>query len=203
MGETCRRRVCGAILAAGPGTRMAGRTKQLIDLGGKPILQHAIDNAQSSSIDYLVIVLGHNSAEIIASIDAGTGRIVINPNFSAGQSSSLVTAIGAAPAGSDAVLILLGDQPGVTPAIIDRMADLFRRDAPLLMIPRYQGQRGNPVMIHRMLFPELQQLTGDIGARAVFDKHASDIEYVDFDFAAPPDIDTLADLSSVVQSYPG
>lgn len=182
---------------------MGSFPKQLLLLNGKWLLQHVIDNALDSNLGDLVIVLGHEFAQVRELIFEGMhGQVILNPHYRKGQSTSVRAGISSVAQSMDAAMVLLGDQPGVTSAVIDHMIDAYAHRRSALVVPRYAGQPGNPVIIDRSLFPEIRDLKGDAGAKPLFQKHASETEYVDFDFPAPPDIDTHDDLESMKAMLP-
>jgi molybdenum cofactor cytidylyltransferase len=189
------RGVTAIILAAGRSTR-AGTTKQLLDLHGKPLVQHAIDAAVASGAEAVVVVLGHDAERVRAAISPGRAMIVVNPDFASGQASSLAAGIKAVPAESGAAIILLGDQPGITPDLVNRVIDAWSETGAPIVVPVYQGQRGNPVLLDRALFAELQSLRGDTGARAIFARRHNAIHLLPIDPPPPPDIDTPADYEA-------
>jgi len=192
------RRVASVILAAGRATR-AGVTKQLLQLAGKPLLQHVLDNAAASRVDDIVIVLGHDQENIRRLVDTGSGRVAVNPAFESGQGSSLAAGIEALDESVDAAIILLGDQPGIRAEIIDAVIAAYVGRGASIVIPTYLGQRGNPVLFDRSLFQELQTIAGDTGARLLLGKRQAGIQTVPFDFAPPPDIDTMDDYQKMVE----
>lgn len=189
-------RVGAIVLAAGSASR-AGVTKQLLPLHGKPLVQHAIDNVAASSVDTGVIVIGHDAAAVESAIDPGEFAIVINESYATGQASSLVAGVWALPEWCDAAIVVLGDQPGIDSTVIDRVIKAAQQTTARIIAPTWQGVRGNPVLFRASLFPEIGKLTGDTGARALFEQHPNDIETIDFDRPMPMDIDTLEDFRMV------
>src|SRR5207302_10617386 len=137
--------ISGIVLAGGTSSRL-GRPKQLLDLGGRPILQHVLEAARAGGLDEVVVVLGHLAAEVAAALSLPPGaRTVVNPEYATGQASSLRTGLAAADPGSEAALILLGDQPGMRPADIEAVASAFRRGAGPVVQGSYRGVPGHPV----------------------------------------------------------
>ena len=197
----------GVILAAGASTRM-GRPKQLLPLAGRPLLQHVVDAAAASRLDEIVLVLGHAAEEIRAAITLPSRlpvRVVVNPEPAEGQSASLRLGLGAADPRASAAAVLLGDQPQVTRALIDRVAEAFLAgDAPAAR-PAWQGQGGDrvpghPVFLARRLWPEVEQLSGDQGARVLLAAHPEWLLEVACDKEPPGDIDDVDEYERAVDA---
>ncbi len=168
--------VVGVILAAGNSSRL-GRPKQLLSLGGRPVLAHTLDNAARSGLDGIVVVLGHEADAIRAAIDfaAAGARVVLNERYREGQSTSLRAGLDALPSEAGAAIFLLGDQPLIGPAILDAILAAYRRTGRPIVMPAYDGRRGNPALFARPLWPELARVVGDQGARGVLRAHADDV----------------------------
>ncbi len=190
-----RRPVAGIILAGGSSSRL-GRPKQLLPLAGRPLLAHTLDNAARSRLDELVVVLGHEAEAIRAQVDfaAARARVVVNDRYREGQSTSLHAGLAALSPETAAALFLLGDQPLIGPEIIDAILDVYARTGGSIVMPAYDGQRGNPVLFDRSLWPELRQISGDQGARGVLRAHTREVLEVPMSGAhATQDIDTAED----------
>jgi len=185
---------CAIVLAAGAGVRMGGRVKQLLPLGGRPLVQHPIDAAVAAGLEDLVVVLGHAAQEIAAALVLPAGAVVVvNPQYASGQSTSLRAGIDAMPASARAALVLLGDQPEVSPAAIRAVVEAHaRRGAPVVRAV-YGGRRSHPVLLDRAVWPGVRGLRGDRGARDLIGAHAARTELVDLDGAPPEAVDTPAD----------
>jgi molybdenum cofactor cytidylyltransferase len=196
----------GIVLAAGASLRM-GRPKQLLPLGDRCLLQRVLDAALASRLDELIVVLGDGAGEIRAALDLGTGgraRAVVNPDHAGGQSTSLRCGLRAAAERSQAAAVLLGDQPGVGAELIDRLAEAFLAAGAPLLRPVYReagGVPGHPVFLARRIWPRLEQLSGDLGARALLDERPDWLCTVEVAGAPPPDIDTWEDYQRVASSY--
>lgn len=171
--ENQNEQVGAVILAAGTSTRM-GRPKQLLPLGGTTLLARAIENVRSAGLAEIVLVLGA-SAEAIRrqlphSLLEGL-KIVVNPAYALGMASSLHEGLSALDSRIAAALIILGDQPLVRPQTLLQIIAGYHPSRAQIVIPSHQGQRGNPVLLGRQVFPEVMALEGDIGCRAIFSNH--------------------------------
>ena len=197
----------GIILAAGGSTRM-GRPKQLLQLAGKPLLQHAIDAAAASCLDEVIVVLGDRAEEIKSALRLSPGgkvRIVVNEEYSKGQSTSLRLGIRSADARSTVAAVLLGDQPFVTARLIDKIAAAFRTGDSPITRPVYVAANGDvvpghPVLIARRVWPDVERLEGEEGARALLAAHPDWLREVRMDGVPAADIDTEADYQRAVNA---
>jgi molybdenum cofactor cytidylyltransferase len=184
--------ISAVLLAAGRATRF-GQCKQLVPVDGKPLLQHALDHLRASNVDHVVIVLGAHADEIRDATAFDGEHVVVNPDFADGISTSIRAGLRALPDETEAALIVLGDQPYVSPRTINALIDEFRRTHAEVIVPTFNGQRGNPVIVNSALFPEMMQIRGDIGCRSLFGRHEVAKLAVD-DRDTLTDIDTPEDL---------
>lgn len=170
-------RVGAVVLAAGASERF-GATKQLLPWDGGTLLSHGVDVALASQAGPVVVVLGHQADACQAAVGDRPVQVVINPDWSQGQSSSVKAGLAALPSNLNAVLFLLADQPGITPAVINNLIARHRTTLAPVVWPEYEGRRGNPVLFDRATFPELMRLFGDTGGRPVLRTHAEQAERV-------------------------
>lgn len=200
--------IAGIILAAGRSSRL-GRPKQLLPLQGESLLRHTVRRALASSLDAVIVVVGHHAGEVRSAIADLPVRVVINPLAAKGQSTSVLAGLAALnhpPTHADdieAVVILLGDQPGVAPAVIDALIACWRETGAAIVAPRYRDGLGNPVLFDRRILSELTTLTGDIGARDIIraHQHAGDLTLLPVDGPAPPDVDTEEDYAALIATF--
>jgi len=190
----------GVILAAGSARRM-GQLKQLLPVAGKPMVQHVIDAAEQSRLDEIVLVLGHRADEIRqAVVLPAAARIVVNEHHATGQGGSLATGLRGCDERAGAAAILLGDQPGVTAALIDRVVAAFadqNTDARPILRPVYgaghgSGERtpGHPVILARAVWEAAMNIEGDSGARSLIADDPLRVLELPLDGPPPADIDT-------------
>lgn len=191
--------VCGIVLAAGQGTRMGERVKQLLPLGGAPLLQRAIDAASAADLTDLRVVLGHEAERIAAAIRVPAGgEVVVNPLHAEGQSTSLRAGLAAAPEGSRAALVLLGDQPEVRVDAIRTVIDWFWVHDATVVRAAYRGRPSHPVLLARRAWAGAEELRGDVGFRALLAAHAGRVDLAECGGEPPEDVDTLEDYERVV-----
>lgn len=185
------------MLGAGEGRRFGG-PKQLARLRGRPLLEYAIE-AQSlvPAIERIVVVLGAHAEEVMREVDLLDAEPVICAEWAEGQAASLRAGL-AELQDADAVVVTLGDQPGITPQVVAMIVDC--EESPHLAARAvYDGRPGHPVLIKRPLFPLLRELRGDVGARPVLEQQRiGKLEAAHL--CDPMDIDTRADLEAIAAS---
>jgi molybdenum cofactor cytidylyltransferase len=192
-------RIAAVILAAGASSRM-GRPKQLLDWGGTPLVRLAAETALAARLDPAIVVVGAARAAVAAALAGLSLRIVDNPAYAEGQSTSLRAGVAALGPEVGAAVVLLGDQPFVTAGMIARIVADWRTSGKPIVAPLYAGKRGNPVLFARTIFPELLRIQGDQGARGVLASDPSRVQLVPFDDPRPlADIDTPEDYDRLVR----
>ena len=189
-------RVAALILAAG-GSRRFGAPKLLARLEGKPLLQHALDAANASAAADVVVIVGDEADELLAAVRLGRARAVRNPDWRTGQASSLRAGVRAV-ATADAVIVLLGDQPRVRPSLVDAVLERQRATGCAAVVSSWKGQRSPPTLLHRSLWPGIESLHGDIGARDLL-AGLTDVEVVEVTrpLGSLEDVDSPDDLSQL------
>lgn len=161
-------KVAAVVLAAGRSTRFGPSNKLLAEVDGEPMVRHAVRAATASGVAETIVVTGHMAEAVEAALAGLPVRFVRNPDFAAGQSTSLRAGIAAVSPTSEAAVVMLGDMPRVTAATLDRVIAAYRPGAgALVVVPRHDGRRGNPVLWSRRFFRDLAALEGDTGARAL------------------------------------
>jgi molybdenum cofactor cytidylyltransferase len=165
--------IAGVVLAAG-GSQRLGRPKQLLMWQGRPFIRQACLNALTGGLAPLIVVTGAEAEQIAAAIDDLPVQIVHNPDWAAGQSTSMRAGLAALPQEAQGVMFLLSDQPQVGPDLIRGLVERFYAQRSPITAPQVSGRRGNPVLFARETFDALRQVQGDRGGRAVFSQFAVD-----------------------------
>lgn len=190
-------RVAGIVLAAGSSSRM-GRPKQLLPFRGHSLLECIVDSALNSSLCKVVVVLGHRVDELRPLLANRDVTVVVNDDYQRGQSSSIQAGLRAVREDVDAALFLLGDQPLITPETIDSILDAYANSPGPIVMPLFDGRRGNPVLFDRQTFDRIERLSGDTGARVLFQEYAERIVEVPLqDPSVHFDIDTEQDYRAL------
>jgi molybdenum cofactor cytidylyltransferase len=189
--------VTGIILAAGCGSRM-GSTKQLLPFENTTILGRVIATAKASMLDDIVLVLGFQADSIRAALDLDGIRVVENPDWEKGQSFSLAAGLSTLSGRTGGVLFLLGDQPLVSVHTINQLVSVFQTTDHWILVPRFKGKRGNPVLVASPLFSRLICPAGDAGARILFQEYGTRTQSVAVaDAGILKDVDTPADYRNL------
>jgi len=190
--------ITGIVLAAGTSSRL-GRPKQLLDLAGRPVLRHVVDAALASPLDEVLVVLGHLAGEIgLAVPSTGRVRTVVNDRYALGQSTSLAAGLEAAGPGSEAAVVMLGDQPGIRPEAVAAVVAAFESEGAAVVQASYGGRPAHPTLLGREVWARLlQELEGDQGARHLLERHPEWRSLVEVGGDAPLDIDTELDYERV------
>jgi molybdenum cofactor cytidylyltransferase len=197
--------VSAVVLAAGASRRM-GTPKQLLRIGGETILERTLNNVRASQAAKIVLVLGHAAESVEKEISTEQIRVVHNPDYQQGMGTSLRTGLAAVSADAGAALIILADQPFVSPETFNKLIACHRDSkpqggTPQIIIPMYQGFRGNPVLLDRSVFDEVKGLNGDVGCRAIFGDHTEGICKLPVDDAGILlDIDSRSDFETLRDS---
>ena len=190
-------KLAGLILAAGESSRM-GADKALLDYHGSTFLEGLV-RLFLRHVSPVVVVLGHHAEEIRASLPARPGlEIAVNTSYQAGQLSSLQTGIAALPAGASGALLTLVDHPAVEDSTIAAIIGAFSASEAPVVVPRYRGRRGHPVLLSRALLDEIAVLPPTASAKQVIHAHLDAALQLEVDDPGVlRDIDTPADYQDL------
>lgn len=170
--------IAGLILAAGESSRM-GADKALLTYRGRTFLETILQTLAEAGIDRRAVVLGHHAEEIQRAVNLQGVDVIVNPDYRRGQTSSLqagLRALGSAEL--EAVVLWLVDHPAVSAEVVKRLVTGFRQSAAPAVVPTFHGQRGHPVLISRVLFKNLLDLSPQEGANTVIRKYRDATQFV-------------------------
>lgn len=180
--------ISGVVLAAGTSSRM-GRPKQVLPLGEKPLLQHALDVA-AAAFDEVVLVLGHEADSVRAVLAPPANmRVVHNPDYASGQQTSVRAGLAAVAPGAQAAAILLGDQPGISKALIVEVIAAFNASPADVVRPGTAEAPAHPVLVGRSTLTLIAESKGDLSSLL----RGPEVEFVVTAATLPEDVDTPED----------
>lgn len=194
-------RLYAIVLAAGASTRF-GSPKQLVRIGGRPLLHTVVTRAAEVTGNALIVVLGCGAAELAPLLKHSPGSVVVNRHWREGLASSIRTGVLRLPPTCSGALLLLADQAAVTTDDLKRLAGTWRRRPQCIAAALYAGTAGAPAIFPRSTFSELAALRGDMGARAILRRSADRLVRVPMP-AAELDLDTPEDLLALQPPQPG
>jgi molybdenum cofactor cytidylyltransferase len=178
---------------------MGGPNKLLAEIGGRPLVRMAAEEALRSKARPVLVVTGHQREKVEAALKGLDLKCVHNPDFADGLSTSLRVGLAALPGEADGAIVCLGDMPHVSGTLIDRLIEAFDPErGALIVVPSSDGKRGNPVVWSRRFFHELETLEGDVGARHLIGRYPEAVAEVSVPGeAALTDVDTPEALVKV------
>lgn len=181
-------RLAAVVLAAGKSERM-GRNKLLLEVAGRPILDWLLESLDASTVDDVLVVLGHRPEELRPIAEAHSAEVIFNPAYEKGMTSSFKAGLRCVSV--DAAFLVLGDQLGLEAGLIHRMAASMESDPEALIVsPVYRGRRGHPVLFRQTLFQEILDLGREETLRDVVLRHEASHRLVEGSFWCVLDIDT-------------
>ena len=181
---------CGLVLGAG-GSKRLGRPKQTLPFRGGTLLGHVVGVARECAFDQLIVTIGGAAEEVRAQVDLGGAEVVVNDAYGDGCSSSIAAALDAVDPRCDVLVLMLGDQPGVTAATVAAL--LAGRGDAGLAVSRYDDGRGHPIAFARSMFGALANLHGDKGVWRLVDQVGEDVPIAG---PIPLDVDTPEDYAA-------
>ncbi len=188
--------VAGLVLGAG-GSKRLGRPKQLLAYGTRTLLGHVVATARACPFEQTVVVIGGSSDEVRNSVDLAGAEVVVNQEYGEGCSSSIAAALGAVDPRCEVLVLMLGDQPGVSAETVAAL--LAGRGDAALAVCRYDDGRGHPIAFARSVFGELADLHGDKGVWRLLDRHSDELAEVPIPGPTPLDVDTPEDYRAVLE----
>jgi molybdenum cofactor cytidylyltransferase len=186
--------VAGLVLAAGGSSRL-GMPKQLLPFRSATLLDHTVGTARACGFDQLIVALGGSAAEVRSRVDLSGAEVVVNPDFGEGCSSSIAAAMGALNPRAGRLVLLVGDQPGVTAGTVEALLGACG-DAPIAVCS-YDDGPGHPFIFSRPLFRTLRALRGDKAVWKLVATGGAAVARVPVAGPVPTDVNTWADFEAV------
>jgi molybdenum cofactor cytidylyltransferase len=196
MPSPADRFVAGLVLAAGGSSRL-GEPKQLLPYGPATLLDHTLETARASGLDQLIVAIGGSSDRVRDEVDLTGAEVVENPEFGAGCSSSIAAGMAALDSRADVLVLILGDQPGVTAETVRALLDGGGAET-RMAVCRYDDGRGHPLAFGRAMFGALGELHGDKAVWKLMDRLGDEVVEVRIPGPIPPDVDTREDYETVL-----
>jgi molybdenum cofactor cytidylyltransferase len=190
--------ISAVVLAAGRSRRM-GTQKLLLPLVGQPVIARIVDQLLASPVERILVVVGADKARIAAALADRRVTLVANPDPEGEMLSSIRCGLGEVPHDCDAVLVVLGDQPGLTAELVASLARAFEVSDRGIIVPAYRGKRGHPILIAAGYREEIMTRYDEVGLRGLVLAHLEDIFEVEVDLpAALADMDVPEDYRRAV-----
>ncbi len=190
-------RVAGVLLAAGTSARFGERNKLLAEVAGDPLVRRAARTLADAGLDPLVAVVGYEADRVRAALDGLGFAVVENPDYAAGQSTSVRAAVESLDADVDAAVFALGDMPAVAPETVRLLVAANRAGRGSALAAAHEGVRGNPVLFDASHFPALAGVEGDVGGREILRAGADSALVETGDPGVRRDVNTRDDLAAV------
>ena len=160
--------ISAILLAAGQSKRMNGENKLTKEIQGTPLIKHSVKNILASSIDELIVVLGHQKETIEKLINKDEKiKFVFNKDFESGIASSIKTGLNNLSEKTEAFFICLGDMPMINPNIYNQLIKFINKRE--IIVPTYKGQQGNPVLFAKSMKEKIINISGDVGAKKILE----------------------------------
>jgi molybdenum cofactor cytidylyltransferase len=191
--------ISAIVPAAGMSTRMGSHNKLLLPIDGKTMIERTVDTLIASNVNEVIVVVGHQQEMIKAVLEGKDVVIVENPNYREGMASSIRAGVAAASTGAKAVMICLADQPLLEPADLNRIVsamDDARAAGKSIVVPFFNGQRGNPVILDSIHQGAMTDVVGDIGCRKIIKQHPDEVYVLEMETDhVVRDVDTIEEYS--------
>jgi Uncharacterized MobA-related protein len=191
------------VLAAGMSTRM-GQNKLLLGFKDKPLIAHAVDTLLASEIDEVIVVLGNEAGKVQEKLRGREVRLIENPDFREGLSSSVRVGVSAVSPQADGIMVYLADQPLLEPADVNRILRAFTHAKDVgksIVVPFFGGQRGNPVILDSSFQEAILGVAGDVGCKGVIKRYPDQVFVVEMENDhVIRDMDTIEEYEAVLGS---
>jgi molybdenum cofactor cytidylyltransferase len=191
------------VLAAGMSTRM-GQNKLLLDFKDKPLIAHAVDTLLASEIDEVIVVLGHEADKVQEKLRGKQVRLIQNPDYREGLSTSVRAGVNAVSSQAAGIMVYLADQPLLEPADANRILRAFTHAKEVgksIVVPFFDGQRGNPVLLDSLYREAILGVVGDVGCKGVIRRYPDQVFVVEMENDhVVRDVDNMEEYEGVLSS---
>ena len=189
--------ISAILLAAGQSKRMYGENKLTKKIQGIPLIKRSVQNILTSSVDELIVVLGHQKEIVKKLIDKNEKiKFVFNKDFESGMASSIKTGLNNLSEKTESFFICLGDMPMVSHDIYNRL--IKSKDNKKIIVPTYKKQQGNPVLFDKSMKEKVIDISGDVGAKKILELNKDKIFNLEInDRSITVDFNTQDDFSSL------
>ena len=152
-----------------------GKTKQLLPFGDSTIIEQVVSNVLESEVSETIVVLGHQARRIFPRLADKPVKVLLNQDYRQGMGSSIKCGVDYTSETSDAIMIVLGDQPLINKETINKLVEELAKNRYGIVTPVYKGKKGHPVIFATKYKSELSELGGDAGAKKIIEAHPDDI----------------------------
>jgi len=193
--------ICAIVLAAGCSSRM-GTQKLLLPFGKSTVIAHIVSQLLESKVTKTYVVVGHKGDQIVEELTDKPVTVIHNTEYKTGMLSSVRAGIRDIPQEYGAILIALGDQPSITTKLINKMVQSFSATDKKIIVPKYNGKRGHPILLSTIFKNEILTNFDDIGLRGILRAHDSDVyEMTVTDQSVIADMDYPQDYQQEIERY--
>jgi molybdenum cofactor cytidylyltransferase len=173
-----------------------GRNKLLLSIGGVPLVRRAVQTALGAGLGPVLVVTGHQRAEVEAALAGLACTPVYNPDYSRGMNTSLRAGLRAVPDGCAGAVVLLGDMPFIEREHVARLCEAFRAGPAMLVLSRFAEVTAPPILYGAGTFAALRALPDDAPAKAVIEQYRNEAASVEQPADALRDLDVPADVEA-------
>ena len=186
-------KISAILLGAGESKRM-GANKLLLPWGKKTVLTHCADALIQSMVKEVIVVLGDRTKILKNQLRGRKVKVIMNPHYRRGMSTSIRKGIRAIDPNSHGILIALGDMPFLGSRTVNSLIRTFSQGKGTIVVPSFRGRKGHPVIFHRRYKKELLQLKEDVGGKSIIERHPEEVRLVQIrSEGVIKDIDTWKD----------
>jgi molybdenum cofactor cytidylyltransferase len=192
--------ICAVVLAAGRSERM-GTQKLLLPVCGQPLIARIVDELIAGPLQQIIVVVGRDAEQIQSALAGRAVTFVSNPDPQGDMLGSVRCGLRALPALCEAVLVVLGDQPGITSELVAALIRAFRETGRGIVVPAHADRRGHPLLLATRFCDEVLTRYDGIGLRGLLGAHPDEILELEVSSAAAlKDVDSPEDYRQFVKS---